>query len=362
MPLTSTPKNAIAWTGMALALALALWLLAPVLTPFLVAMVLAYALSPLVDRLSRPHGWGMPRALAVVLVEVLFMAAVGSLFLLLVPIMAHEMTQLHHEVPLLLAQANAVLQPLLTRWGFDISVDTASLQTMLLGHLNDNLEDILMRVVSSLKLGSSVALMVLGSVLLIPVVLFYLLMDWHALMAKVSSWVPPRLRPGLTHFADEADQILGQYLRGQSLVMLIMAFYYSVALSLFGLDLAVPIGIFTGLAIFVPYIGFGLGLIMATLAGLLDFASVEGPTKAFIMVGVVYGAGQILEGFFITPRLLGERIGLHPLAVIFALLAFGELFGFAGVLVALPASAVLLVAIRRLRARYLASTLYQGPA
>ena len=362
MSLTSTQKNAISWTGMALALTLVVWLLAPVLTPFLVAMVLAYALSPLVDKLSRPHGWRMPRVLAVLLVEVLFMAAVGSLFLLLVPIMAHEMTQLHHEVPLLLAQANAVLQPLLARWGVDFSVDTASLQTMLLGHLSDNLEGILMRVLSSLKLGSSVAFMVLGSVLLIPVVLFYLLMDWNALMAKVSNLVPPRLRPALTNFADEADQILGQYLRGQSLAMLIMALYYSLALSLFGLDLAVPIGIFTGLAIFVPYIGFGLGLIMATLAGLLDFASVEGPAKAVIMVGVVYGLGQILEGFFITPRLVGERIGLHPLAVIFALLAFGEVFGFAGVLVALPASAVLLVAVRRLRARYLASPLFQGPA
>jgi predicted PurR-regulated permease PerM len=362
MSLTSTQKNAITWMGIALVMALALWLLAPVLTPFLVAMVLAYALSPLVDRLSRPHGWGMHRALAVLVVEVLFMLAVSGLFLLLVPILAHEMTQLREEIPLLLAQANAVLKPFLSRLGIDFSVDMTSLQTVLLGHLNNNLEDILMSVLSSLKLGSSVAFMVMGSVLLIPVVLFYLLMDWHTLMAKVSSLVPPRIRPILNQFADEADQILGQYLRGQSLVMLIMAVYYSVALSLFGLDLAVPIGIFTGLAIFVPYIGFGLGLIMATLAGLLDFASVEGPSKAFVMVGVVYGLGQVMEGFFITPRLVGERIGLHPLAVIFALLAFGELFGFAGVLVALPASAVLLVAVRRLRARYLASTLYQGPA
>ena len=150
--------------------------------------------------------------------------------------------------------------------------------------------------------------------------------------------------------------MLGQYLRGQLLVMLTLAVYYSVGLSLFGLDLAMPIGIFTGLAVFVPYLGFGLGLLLATLAGLLQFASI----KAVVMVAVVYGVGQFVEGFFLTPRLVGERIGLHPLAVIFALLAFGQLFGFVGVLVALPASAVLLVGIRRVRASYLASKLYQG--
>jgi predicted PurR-regulated permease PerM len=127
-------------------------------------------------------------------------------------------------------------------------------------------------------------------------------------------------------------------------------------LALFGLDLALPIGVFTGLAMFVPYVGFGVGLLMAVLAGLLQFASI----KALVMVAVVYGSGQIIEGLFLTPRLVGERIGLHPLAVIFMLLAFGQLFGFVGVLIALPASAVLLVAIRRIRTGYLASQLYKG--
>jgi predicted PurR-regulated permease PerM len=140
------------------------------------------------------------------------------------------------------------------------------------------------------------------------------------------------------------------------LVMLVLSVFYTVGLALFGLDLALPIGVFTGLAIFVPYVGFGVGLVLALLAGLLEFASF----KAVIMVAVVYGAGQLIESLFLTPRLVGERIGLHPLAVIFALLAFGQLFGFVGVLIALPASAVLLVAIRRIRAQYLASDLYKA--
>ena len=147
---------------------------------------------------------------------------------------------------------------------------------------------------------------------------------------------------------------LGQYLRGQLLVMLVMAVFYAVGLLLFGLDLALPIGVFTGLAMFIPYVGFGIGLLLAILAGMLQFAAL----KVLVMVGVVYGIGQLIESLYLTPRLVGERIGLHPLVVIFALLAFGQLFGFVGVLVALPASAVLLVGIRRVKAQYLASKLY----
>ena len=134
------------------------------------------------------------------------------------------------------------------------------------------------------------------------------------------------------------------------------AIYFSVALTLFGFDLAVPVGVFTGLAFFIPYLGFGLGLILAFLAGILQFGSWYG----VLVVAGVYGAGQFVESFYLTPRLVGERIGLHPLAVIFALLAFGQLFGFLGVLIALPTSAVLLVGVRRVRASYLASKLYQG--
>jgi predicted PurR-regulated permease PerM len=174
----------------------------------------------------------------------------------------------------------------------------------------------------------------------------------------VVAWVPVPWRATYDSFMSECDAVLGQYLRGQILVMLVLSVFYALALMMFGLDLALPIGVFTGLAVCVPYLGFGLGLILALLAGLLQFASF----KAVIMVAVVYGAGQLIESFWLTPKLVGERIGLHPLAVIFALLAMGQLFGFVGVLVALPVSAVLLVAIRRARNQYFSSNLYQGPS
>ena len=195
----------------------------------------------------------------------------------------------------------------------------------------------------------------IGNAVLVPVALFYLLLDWKQLVRRGAELVPPRRGVAVDSFTHEADQVLGQYLRGQLLVMLTMAVFYSMGLALFGLDLALPIGVFTGLAMFVPYVGFGIGLVLAVLAGLLQFAS----TKAWSWWAWCT-AGPGVRRLLPHPGLVGERIGLHPLAVIFALLAFAQLLGFVGVLIALPASAVLLVAIRRLRDGYLASKLYQG--
>ena len=360
MQFTPTQKRATTWGLMALTTAVALWLLAPVLTPFVVAAVLAYALTPMVDWLDNVGRGRLPRMLAVVLVEILFLVVVLGVMLLIVPVLAKELPLMREQVPVLLDGMDALLKPFLAQFGVTLSLDLASIKAFVLKYLSSNAEDTFGSVLTSLKLGGSVALAIFGNAVLIPVALFYLLMDWHQFVARVLAFVPPHLRAAYDRFMDEADAVLGQYLRGQLLVMVVMAVFYSAGLALFGLDLALPIGIFTGLAMFVPYVGFGLGLILATLAGLLEFAATAGPAKALIMVAVVYGLGQLLESLYLTPRLVGERIGLHPLAVIFALLAFGQLFGFVGVLIALPASAVLLVAIRRAQEGYLSSKLYQG--
>lgn len=356
MQLSTTSKRAMAWLGLAGLVWLTLWALGAVLTPFVVAMVLAYALTPLVDRIDQLGRGRFPRLLAVVLVELLFLLALLGLLLLIVPILVKEAPLVRQQLPLLAERFSAWLTPWLAQFGLHVDLDVDNLKALLLNYLDGNMSDAFGPLLSSLKLGGSVALAVLGNLMLIPVALFYLLMDWARLVAWIQALVPPRFKAGYGSFTGEADAVLGQYLRGQLLVMLIMAVFYSVGLALFGLELAVPIGAFTGLAMFVPYLGFGMGLIMAVLAGLLQFASM----KALVMVAVVYGIGQVLESIFITPRLVGERIGLHPLAVIFALLAFGQLFGFVGVLVALPASAVLLVAMRRLLSGYTRSPLFTG--
>jgi predicted PurR-regulated permease PerM len=356
MQFTSTQKRTAAWSLIAALAVLALWLLGPVLTPFVVASVLAYVLNPVVNRLDALGRGRMPRVLAVLIVETLFLLVLLSVLLLVVPIFAKELPLLREQLPLLAARINNALGPWLAQFGITLALDVESIKAFVVKYLSANFEDTAGSILSSLKLGGSVALAIVGNMVLIPVVLFFLLNDWDRFVRLVVELVPPSLRASFDSFMDEADMVLGQYLRGQLLVMGVLAVYFSVALALFGFDLALPVGVFTGLAFFIPYLGFGLGMLLAFLAGILQFGSLYG---VFVVAGV-YGVGQLVESLYLTPRLVGERIGLHPLAVIFALLAFGQLFGFLGVLIALPASAVLLVAIRRLRASYLLSKLYQS--
>lgn len=353
-----TPKpfpfnRLLAWLGAVLGMVLVLVLLAPVLAPFVVAAVLAYMLHPVVLRLGRI---GLPHSLNVLLVELLALLLLLGLFLLLVPVLVREWPLLRQQLPLLLDRLDGALQPWLAQLGIELSLNLADLKAQLAVWLSDNRDDLLAPLLASIKVGGNAALTVAGYAVLVPAALFFMLHDWEKLVGRWLELVPPRWRGAFDGFMTECDNVLGEYLRGQLLVMLALAIYYASALALFGLDLALPIGVFTGLAVFVPYLGFGLGLLLALLAGLLQFAA---PAQALLMVAVVYGLGQLVESFVLTPRLVGERIGLHPLAVILALMAFGQLLGFVGVLIALPASAVLLVGLRRLRQTYLASPFYR---
>lgn len=353
MNLTPAQRRSLTWAGIALAAVLLLWLLAPVLTPFIVGAVLAYALHPAVERLVARR---VPRLLAVLLVEVVFVVAVLAVLLLIVPIISKELPLLREQIPLLADKLNQNVAPWLAQFGIHVSLDIAGIKAFVLKYLDANLEDGLAAALSSARIGGSIVLAVLGNMVLVPVVLFYLLDDWPRLVERTQALIPPRMRERVTGFLDECDAVLGQYLRGQLLVMLILAAFYSIGLALFRFDLALPVGVFTGLAIFIPYLGFGLGLLLALLAGVLQFASWYG----LIAVAVVFGIGQLVESLWLTPRLVGERIGMNPLMVIFALLAFGHLFGFVGVLIALPVSALIVVAVRRLRVAYLASPLFRG--
>ncbi|HEV6965009.1 AI-2E family transporter [Roseateles sp.] len=350
--LSKSQRIALAWAGVAALAALLLWLLSPVLAPFVAALVLAYALAPAVQALAARR---VPRIVAVLLVEVLFIVALLALVLLVLPILNREIPALREQLPALAKVANDKLAPWLAQWGIPLQLDPANIRTFLLKYLDANLEEWLATALSSARIGGSFLLALIGNAVLLPVVLFYLLNDWPVLMARLASLVPPSVRGSVNGFLAECDATLGQYLRGQLLVMGALALFYSVGLSLAGFDLALPIGVFTGLAVFIPYIGFGLGLLLALLAGLLQFASLYG----IVAVAVVFGIGQLLEGFVLTPRFVGERIGMSPLMVIFALLAFGHLFGFVGVLIALPLSALAAVALRRLHGAYLGSALFR---
>jgi predicted PurR-regulated permease PerM len=353
MSLTSPQRLTLAWAAIGLVACLLLWRLASVLTPFIVGAGLAYALRPAVERLVRRR-W--PRVLAVLVVETAAIIVVLALLLLIVPVLSRELPQLREQIPLLAGRLNATVTPWLAQFGVHVSFDMNSVRDFVVRHWDANSEDWLSRAFASARIGGSYVLAVLGNAVLVPLVLFYLLMDWPRLAVQLQMLVPPHQRERFSSFMIECDQVLGQYLRGQLLVMLVLALYYSVGLALFGFHLAMPVGVITGVLVFIPYLGFGLGLVLALVAALLQFGGWYG----LIAVAVVYGFGQLLESFYLTPRLVGERIGLSPLAVIFALLAFGELFGFVGVLIALPVSAVMLVAVRRLQRLYVGSRLYLG--
>ena len=346
-------RRNLAWLAVGVVGVWLLWLLYPVLAPFIVAGVLAYALHPAVEWLAERR---VPRLAAVVLVEVGMILVLLLLMLLMVPILSKELPLLREQIPLLADRLNQTVLPWLRQWGIQVALDTVSIKAFVLKYLDANLEEWLGTLLSSARIGGSILLALVGNLVLVPVVLFYLLLDWTQIGQRIVSLVPPRMVPAVLDFLGECDGVLGQYLRGQLLVMGLLAVGYSVALALFGFDLAVPVGVFTGLAIFIPYLGFGLGLVLALLAGVLQFSGWYG----VVAVAVVYGLGQVIESLYLTPRLVGERIGLNPLMVIFSLLAFGHLFGFLGVLIALPVSALLVVAVRRLRRAYLESPLYRG--
>ncbi|NBX61284.1 MAG: AI-2E family transporter [Betaproteobacteria bacterium] len=345
-----------AWLLIGSLLSALLWWLAPVLTPFLIAAVIAYVLSPLLKRLESFCGPSVPRFVLVLLCESVFLMLLVAFVALIVPVLFKEATRLQAQLPVLLAQLQTTLAPLLQSFGVEIQLDPQGVKEVVAKQAQALWHNGMDSVLASLRIGGSVALALIGNLVLVPVALFYLLMDGHHLLGHMREWLPRKAEPSVSRFVAEADTVLGEYVRGQLLVMCCLSVYYVAGMSLFGLSVAWPIGILTGMAVFVPYVGFGVGLLLAALSGFLEMP----PMQASLMLAVVFGLGQLLEGFVLTPRLIGERIGLHPLVVIFALLAFGQLLGFVGVLIALPASAVLLVALRRLRERYFASRLYAG--
>lgn len=351
MTFSPNQVRAAAWAAIAVAIWLLLTVLAPVLMPFVLAAVLAYALHPVVEKM---HERRIPRWLGAGLSLTLLGLVMMAVVLLIVPVITKQVPLLKEQVPVLLENLNAWLVPFLGRFGVELQVDVALVRGWLQQLVSGHEEEIIGSLLSSLRIGGSAILALLGNLVLAPIVAYYLLLDWANLVERSKGLIPPRWRPAVQGFLDETDEVLGQYLRGQLLVMCVLAVLYTVGLALVGLKLALPIGVFTGLAVFIPYLGFGLGLVLALLAAVLQFQAVLGVA----LVGVVYAVGQAVESMYVTPRLLGERIGLHPIAVIFALMAFGHLFGFVGVLIALPASAVLLVGIRRAKARYLGSELY----
>jgi len=350
MTLTPAQHRALTWLGLAAAAALSLWLLGPALMPVVLALVFAYLLWPLTRAIERR---GLARALAAAITILAAMLAVAVLLLLLVPIVTTLLPLLHAQWPAMLDKFNHVVAPQLRGWGIQFDADTA--KNWVVKSFDGNMEEWGQKLLSSARIGGSWLATVVGLLVLVPVLVFYLMLDAERVVAGAWSLVPLRTRTSLAAFLGECDAMLRQYLKGQLAVMGAMALIYPLGLMLAGLNLAWPIGVFTGLAVFIPYLGYTTGLVFALMSAAIQFGAWPGVAA----VAGVYALGQVLESFVLTPRLVGERIGLSPLAVILALLIFGDLFGFVGVLVALPVSALVVVALRHGVAAYRASAFFR---
>lgn len=342
------------WVAIALG-ALLLWFLIsiePVLMPFFVSMVLAYLGDPLADRLE---AWGMSRRLAVTVVFTVLALLLILVLLLVIPILGRQVAQLIDLMPAAFTWVQSTLLPRVQEMiGLDLSTDFDKLRQGVMDNLKEtgSVAATLLAQVSK----SGLALVTwLGSIALIPVVTFYLLLDWDPLVAKVINLFPRPWKPTAQQLGRECNEVLSAFLRGQLIVMLCLGVIYAIGLTLFGIKLGLLIGLLAGLASIVPYLGVIVGISVAGLVAFFQFDS----WLMLLAVAGVFGFGQMVESVVLQPKLLGDKIGLHPVAVIFAVLAGGQLFGFTGVLLALPVAAMIMVVLRYLLAYYKQSSLYQ---
>lgn len=330
---------------------LLLYLLSPILTPFVVAGLLAYLGDPLVNKLSN---YRLPRTGAVVIVFSLIFIIILLLVLMLVPILQRQFSILIAKIPQVLVWAQQTAIPWANQhFGLQDMLDINALKAAVSDHWQQagNVAAAVVKTVS--HSGHTVISWILNLVL-IPVVTFYLLRDWDQVIKESRVLIPRKTEPLVIRLSKECNEVVGAFFRGQLIVMVVLGFVYAIGLWLCGIEVALLVGILSGLLSIVPYLGFIVGILAASIAALIQYHDVI----HLVYVLVVYIVGHIIEGFILTPWLVGDKIGLHPVAVIFAILAGGQLFGFIGVLVALPVAAVIMVLLRFLKQRYIQSQLY----
>jgi predicted PurR-regulated permease PerM len=343
------------WTAVALLVGALLWLLAPVLTPFVFAAMLGWLGDPLVDRIERR---GLSRNTAVLLVFGGMMLVLVLALLLLLPLLERQIVTLVQSLPRYRDWLVGTVVPWLERrTGMQLLawLDPERLIELVRSHWQQA-GGMARTVLGYLSRSGFAVLAVVANVVLLPVLAFFFLRDWDLFVERVAALVPRDHEATVSRLANESSAILGAFLRGQFLVMLILGVLYGIGLWAIGLDLGVLIGVIAGALTFVPYLGPATVVVFGGIAALVQY----GDWPHLLGVLAVFGVGQVIESYWLTPKLVGDRIGLHPVAVIFAVLAGGQLFGFLGMLLALPVAAVANVLLRYAVERYRDSRMYQG--
>jgi predicted PurR-regulated permease PerM len=343
------------WALLALAAGWLVWLLGPVLTPFVVAALLGWLGDPLVDRLELA---GRSRNTAVILVFALMALLLVLALLILVPLIQHQIVTLVESLPAYRAWFMGTAVPWVeqrTHLQLATWLDPEYLVQQIRMHW-EKAGGFATTALGYLSRSGFALFAWMANIVLIPVLTFFFLRDWDLFVERIAALVPRDHLPTASRLAQESSDMLGGFLRGQFTVMLILGAMYGIGLWLVGLDLGLLIGIVAGLLTFVPYLGPTSGVVFGVIAALVQY----GDWKHVAMVLAVFGVGQVIESYWLTPKLVGNRIGLHPVAVIFAVLAGGQLFGFLGMLLALPVAAVANVLLRYAHERYTQSHLYAG--
>ncbi len=341
------------WMAALAVLVLMLWLLSDILLPFIAGLAIAYLLTPVTDRLER---LGVNRLVAALSIITLVVMAIVIIILLVVPILGGQLSSFIDNIPGYVARLQSLLSDPSRPWlqkilGASFSADKSigDLVTQGVGWLTAFLK--------SLWSGGRALVSLFSLVVVTPVVAFYLIFDWHRMIRTADSWIPVNQRETVRQLAREIDAAIAGFVRGQTAVCLILGSFYAVALTLTGLNFGLLIGLLSGVITFIPYVGSMTGLILALGVAVAQFW--PGYSSILLVLGV-FLIGQFLEGNLLAPKLVGESVGLHPVWLIFALLAFGYLFGFVGLLVAVPLAATIGVLVRFALQRYRESSLYTG--
>jgi predicted PurR-regulated permease PerM len=342
-------QQATYW-GIATAVFLVLmWFLGDVILPFILGAAIAYFLDPVADRLERV---GLSRLLAVILIMIVGLITFVIFAVLVVPAIAQQAIALFNTAPDLYnrLQAGLVLQ-------FPDLLDADSTVRQSFNAIGETIRERSGAMIETVLSSAASLINIVVLLVIVPVVAFYLLYDWDKMITRIDDLLPRDHAPVIRDLARDIDSTLAGFIRGMGTVCLIMATYYGLGLMLVGLQFGLAVGVFAGLVTFIPYLGAVLGGLVALGLALFQF---WGDWFSIILVGLVFGAGQLFEGNFMTPRLVGRSVGLHPVWLLFALSVFGALFGFVGLLVAVPVAAALGVVARFMIAQYQSSRLYRG--
>jgi predicted PurR-regulated permease PerM len=331
-----------------------IWLLSPILLPFVVGMAIAYVLDPLVYKLER---LGVSRLVAALIILGLIVLAFVLLLLIVVPVLATQLGSFLDDLPGYAQRVQNLLSDSSNPWLKRIVGDKLAGADKSMGNLMNQATGYLTGVLSSVWAKGQALISLFSLLVITPVVGFYLICDWDRMLATVDSWVPLRQRETVRGLAREIDATISAYVRGQTAVCLILGSYYAVALTLSGLSFGLLIGLISGLISFIPYVGSMTGLVLSLGVAVAQFFPAW--TPILIVLGI-FLFGQFLEGNVLSPKLVGQSVGLHPVWLMFALLAFGYLFGFVGLLLAVPMAAATGVLVRFTLRQYLASPLYTG--